>query len=440
MSAIDALKLSFQAPVRQSAKTTKPHQDVQEPKEKSAFFKFLSNNSPDRQEVKGEQQQKEIKNKLEDTLKAINELPKETLSPEEISILSAMVQMLAQQTSEMIDHQQGDQQLIAVVQQLEQALNDLSALSSINFEGGVPAMGVEEKNILPTDQVHQSLPALFQPLDIEKQTAKDQAVSLQQVKSFDNLFQQLTILIEQLAQVTDEGQMNGQALKIEPAFPLAGSQAQANQGNGEIELGGQVPPNSENSMPKGDQVQNQNQSQLVTGMALQDVPESQGPSKMDASPQTPVVRFSHLAQDLGEIFKGNLRLGPSLEGTQLRVNIYPEHLGHLEIRLTSAEGKITAQIFTASLTAKEALDLQVHQLRNSLMQQGLSVEKIEITQQPSQHSFGQQHAQPEQRFAQQPERQAGLPRNGKAYHLMEEEAAVERHQHLDGSVKVNYTI
>ncbi len=128
------------------------------------------------------------------------------------------------------------------------------------------------------------------------------------------------------------------------------------------------------------------------------------------------------------------------EGTQLRVNISPEHLGHLDIRLTASEGKIAAHIFTASLTAKEALDLQVHQLRNSLMQQGISVDKIEISYQNSQSSFGQQHAHPEQRFSQQGQKQDGLSRKGISYHGIEEEAAIERNLLLDGTVKINYTI
>ncbi|MBW9234953.1 hypothetical protein JQK62_22535, partial [Leptospira santarosai] len=66
--------------------------------------------------------------------------------------------------------------------------------------------------------------------------------------------------------------------------------------------------------------------------------------------------MSNLIEELGGVLKGSFRLNGTLEGAQLKVNIAPEHLGHLDIRLTASEGKIAAQIFTSNLVAKEALE------------------------------------------------------------------------------------
>lgn len=154
---------------------------------------------------------------------------------------------------------------------------------------------------------------------------------------------------------------------------------------------------------------------------------------------TPVIRMNNLTEELGEIFKSSLRMSTSGESTQMKVNISPDHLGHLDIRLTETNGRIAAQIFTSSIAAKEALDLQLNQLRNTLVQHGLTVEKIEVVQQNSQQSLSQQNAQSEQRFTQQ-QRQSSTGRESNGYQQSEEKSLVER-GHLDsGTMKVDYTV
>ena len=112
---------------------------------------------------------------------------------------------------------------------------------------------------------------------------------------------------------------------------------------------------------------------------------------------TPTVRMSNLIEELGSVLRGSIRLTGTQEGTQIRVNITPDHLGHLDIRFTEINGKIAAHIFTSTLVAKEVLDLQMNQMRNVLLQQGIPLDKIEVSQQNLQ-SFGQQT---DHRFSQQ---------------------------------------
>lgn len=157
-------------------------------------------------------------------------------------------------------------------------------------------------------------------------------------------------------------------------------------------------------------------------------------------PPAPVVRMNNLAEELGEVFKNSLRMTVSGESTQIKVNITPEHLGHLDIRLTETNGKIAAQIFTSSMAAKDALDLQLNQLRNTLIQQGLTVEKVEVVQNSSQQSLGQQNAQAEQRFQQQQDRQKAGVRDTNGYQQVEEKSASERNRHESGTMKVDYTV
>lgn len=172
------------------------------------------------------------------------------------------------------------------------------------------------------------------------------------------------------------------------------------------------------------------------GQATPPVQARPEPPQMPA----PVVRMNNLTEELGEVFKNSMRMSTSGESTQIKVNISPDHLGHLDIRLTETNGRIAAQIFTSSMAAKDALDLQLNQLRSTLIQQGLTVEKIEVVQNNSQQSLGQQNAQSEQRFTQQQQRQNNVGRESNGYQQIEEKTAVQR-SHLDsGMMKVDYTV
>ncbi|MEH7251809.1 flagellar hook-length control protein FliK [Neobacillus niacini] len=68
--------------------------------------------------------------------------------------------------------------------------------------------------------------------------------------------------------------------------------------------------------------------------------------------------------------------------TEAKFNLFPEHLGHLEVKIISQEGQVSVQIVTDSSVAKDSLEGQLQQLRHSLQTQGLQVQKLEIIQQP----------------------------------------------------------
>jgi flagellar hook-length control protein FliK len=67
--------------------------------------------------------------------------------------------------------------------------------------------------------------------------------------------------------------------------------------------------------------------------------------------------------------------------TEAKFNLFPEHLGHLEVKIVSQDGQVSIQIVTDTSVAKESLEGQLHQLRQSLQTQGLQVQKLEIVQQ-----------------------------------------------------------
>ncbi|ANU14824.1 hypothetical protein B481_3507 [Planococcus halocryophilus Or1] len=181
-------------------------------------------------------------------------------------------------------------------------------------------------------------------------------------------------------------------------------------------------------------------SQTVASIATDASKVTGNTARTEASPQsTPFVRLENLLEDLGGMLKSSMRLVESQEGMKMRVNIFPEHLGHLEILLTSTNGKLAAQIMASTPMAKEAIELQLNQLRVSLVQQGVEVEKIEVLQQSSQQAFNQQQSQSGQRFT-QPQQRNGKTHDNNGYVQLEDDKGAERQPLVGEMMKVDYTV
>lgn len=119
-------------------------------------------------------------------------------------------------------------------------------------------------------------------------------------------------------------------------------------------------------------------------------PWIQGPASMTVSSSEAegktsslVVRYHHLVQDLQNILRMNISHNKPGVLQQIKVKIHPQHLGEIDIQLTSQEGKWTIQLLTSSRLALEALDRHLYQLQAMLYQQGVQVERIEVAQEPT---------------------------------------------------------
>ncbi len=67
------------------------------------------------------------------------------------------------------------------------------------------------------------------------------------------------------------------------------------------------------------------------------------------------------------------------EQTNMELQLNPEHLGRVNLTITEKEGVMTAQFTTQTEVAKEAIESQMSVLRESLQNQGIKVEAIEVT-------------------------------------------------------------
>ncbi|MNS44752.1 Flagellar hook-length control protein FliK [compost metagenome] len=94
------------------------------------------------------------------------------------------------------------------------------------------------------------------------------------------------------------------------------------------------------------------------------------------------------------------------QANAIKLQLYPEHLGKMEIKVVSHQGVISAQLTADSHTVKGMLESQVAQLQRTFAEMGLKVDKVEVTIASSQMNFDAQGQATQQGDAQQFGRQS----------------------------------
>ncbi|NRD79361.1 flagellar hook-length control protein FliK [Bacillus sp. BRMEA1] len=96
----------------------------------------------------------------------------------------------------------------------------------------------------------------------------------------------------------------------------------------------------------------------------------------------PQLKASDFADEMNNLVGRYMKITNGQSGsTEAKFNLYPEHLGPIEVKITSQQGQVTAQILTNTSLAKDTLSGQLNHLREALQQQGIVVQKLDIVQQ-----------------------------------------------------------
>lgn len=82
-----------------------------------------------------------------------------------------------------------------------------------------------------------------------------------------------------------------------------------------------------------------------------------------------------ILNQIGEYVKTNV----TVDVKQMEIQLTPANLGRVHINLVSQNGVITAQITAENETVKNAIELQVVQLKERLEEQGVRIEAVEVT-------------------------------------------------------------
>jgi flagellar hook-length control protein FliK len=117
----------------------------------------------------------------------------------------------------------------------------------------------------------------------------------------------------------------------------------------------------------------------------------------------PKVSVQQFFSEVIELVKNHASLKKASEFMEAKFSLTPEKLGEIDVKLSIHKGQVAAHFTAETLIGKETLESQISLLRTSLQQQGLQVDKIEITLggQGLQHSFSQQEEKSRQDQSQQ---------------------------------------
>ena len=95
-----------------------------------------------------------------------------------------------------------------------------------------------------------------------------------------------------------------------------------------------------------------------------------------------VIMNSNNAVDLYDIATQiieQVKLHIRPENTRMEIQLNPEHLGKVELEITSKNGELSARLNVQNDHVKEAIESQMQTLRETLEVQGIKVETIEVT-------------------------------------------------------------
>lgn len=74
-----------------------------------------------------------------------------------------------------------------------------------------------------------------------------------------------------------------------------------------------------------------------------------------------------------------IRISFGSDTSQLEVQLYPQHLGRVQIQVMMKNGVMTAQIHAETEMAKQAIEGQLQQLKDTFQQKNMQVEAVEVS-------------------------------------------------------------
>lgn len=94
----------------------------------------------------------------------------------------------------------------------------------------------------------------------------------------------------------------------------------------------------------------------------------------DVSSVVPNTRPAEIVEQIIE----QVRVNINQDNTSMEMQLYPEHLGRIQINVVSKDGVMTARIAAETETARQAIEAGLNNLKESLENQNLKVDAIEV--------------------------------------------------------------
>lgn len=103
------------------------------------------------------------------------------------------------------------------------------------------------------------------------------------------------------------------------------------------------------------------------------------PQNVDASFEQTAAAQDDRTQEIMDQILDYMKVQLKPEMDQLEMQLHPESLGTLRIQLTAREGEVTAQFHVQNESVKAAIEGQLTILKDTLKEQGVKVEAVEVT-------------------------------------------------------------
>lgn len=123
------------------------------------------------------------------------------------------------------------------------------------------------------------------------------------------------------------------------------------------------------------------------------------------------VQVTQQMQEIFEQVVEQVKVTVTADTSAMEMQLNPENLGKVNLSVVAKEGHITAQFVTENEVTRQALESQIQQLRETLCEQGLKVDKVEVSVSDFSFQNGNQANAEEQKQQQREEHAKQVQRN-----------------------------
>jgi flagellar hook-length control protein FliK len=260
-------------------------------------------------------------------------------------------------------HKNPEQREIAqVVESFEQLIAPM-----IKDEGAKSANGIAQVQIQAQSADARTLSGTAAPVAIEQQSLRQkQPVNAVHIPNG----QQLAIAAEIMSRGTDlKGRLEALAAKAVVQPQIAAVQAT------DVPAATETVRDSEPVGEAGDA------NPLQTNHLFRD----SAAAHQSVQPKEQYVHADRFADEMAQVFR-NMKVHTANGLSEVRIMLQPEHLGHVDVKVSMQNGQIIAQFMADSVHGKEMLESQLSQLRSVLQSQGLQVDRLEVIHYEPQYS------------------------------------------------------
>lgn len=316
---------------------------------------------------------------------------------------------------------------------LNQSICELLDITEEELEGMLEQLGMTMADLMQPQNISMLIMQHFDTTDpsvflTDETAAKAYTDILEQVEAFKQIAgketgltpEELTKALEQLKQKPEE--LPVPESKSEEPIPVTVIKPEAEE---------TVKKDSQSFTSQEETSSNHQDTPTPGEQFLQNLTNTFVKEAVPGQEQEQVISIREIAQQIIEQVK--IVIQPAQTSMEMQLN--PEHLGKVNLNITSKDGVMTAQFLTQTQVAKEAIESQIQTLRETLEQQGIKVEAIEVA--VSEYAF-QQNGEPDGRENQQ---ESSKKRNFISLDKLPEEdtTAEEPEVDLTGS-SVNYMV